>query len=133
MAGPTFVWEAYPAQLRERLTAKGKPHTKLLPDDCPARLKRWLQDEIDDYCKAHPELKRFSAHAFRKRAMTEAWRLNIHPEKSAIAFGCNARTMMEHYVAMGEVATSDEVLTAIAKVVQPQERRPDEQEKESAG
>jgi len=119
LAGQTYVWEAFPSQLLERLVTLGKPHTKLLPDFSPVRLKCWLQDEIDDYCKSYPGAKRFSAHAFRKRAMTEAWRLGIHPEKAAIAFGCNVKTMMTHYVAMDEIATADEVLTAIAKVVQP--------------
>ncbi len=132
LAGPAFVWEVFPTQLLERLVALDKPHTKLLPDFSPVRLKRWLQDEIDDYCKAHPDVKRFSAHAFRKRAMTEAWRLGIHPEKAAIAFGCGVRTMMAHYVAMDETATADEVLTAIAKVVQPQDGRQAQQEKEGA-
>lgn len=119
LAGPTYVWEKFPKQLLERLVTLGKSHNKLLPDFSPKRLKSWLQDEIDDYCKSHPEAKRFSAHAFRKRAMTEAWRLGIQPEKAAIAFGCNVKTMMTHYVAMDEIATADEVMTAIAPVVQP--------------
>jgi integrase len=119
LAGKSYVWEAFPTQLLERLVALGKCHNKLLPDFSPVRMKCWLQDEIDDYCKSHPDVKRFSAHAFRKRAMTEAWRLGIHPEKAAIAFGCNVKTMMAHYVHMDEVATSDEVLSAIAQVVQP--------------
>ncbi|MFO0798593.1 MAG: hypothetical protein U0804_14050 [Gemmataceae bacterium] len=68
-------------------------------------------------------MKLFSAHAFRKRAMTEPWRLGIHTEKAAIAFGCNVRTMMAHYVSMDETATADEVLNAIANVVQPNDGR----------
>lgn len=119
LAGPSYVWEAFPTQLADRLRALERPATKVLPDFSPKRLKWWLQDEIDDYCKAHPEVKRFSAHAFRKRAMTEAWRLGIHPEKAAIAFGCNVRTMMAHYVGLDETATADEVLKAIAEAVQP--------------
>src|SRR5262249_52185898 len=67
LAGPAHVWERFPAQLRGRLQALGRPHHKVLPEFSPARLKGWLQDEIDDYCKAHPEVQRFSAHAFRKR------------------------------------------------------------------
>lgn len=119
LAGPNFVWEKFPAQLQERLDANNKRHTKLLLEFSPVRLKRWLQDEIDDYCTTHPGVRRFSAHAFRKRAMTEAWRLGISPEKAAIAFGCSVKTMMTHYIAMDEVATSDEVLNAIAGTVQP--------------
>ena len=119
LAGPHFVWENFPTQLQERLDANNKRHTNLLLEFSPVRLKGWLQDEIDDYCTSHPGVRRFSAHAFRKRAMTEAWRLGISPEKAAIAFGCNVKTMMAHYIAMDEVATSDEVLNAIAGTVRP--------------
>lgn len=119
LAGPSYVWEQFPRQLVERLRELERPSTKVLLEFSPRRLKWWLQDEIDDYCKAHPEMKRFSAHAFRKRAMTEAWRLGINPEKAAIAFGCNVKTMMTHYIAMDEIAIADEVLKAIASTVQP--------------
>jgi integrase len=121
-AGPAYVWEKFPEQLRERLQALHRPHHKVLPDFSPARLKGWIQDEIDDYCKAHPEVKRFSAHGFRKRAMTQAWRLKIRPEEAAVAFGCNPRTMMAHYVSMDEVATADAVLKAVAEALDPRAR-----------
>jgi hypothetical protein len=119
VAGPTFVWEAFPAQLLERLTALGKLCRNVKPDFSPSRLKWWLQDEIADYCEAHPEVKRFSAHAFRKRAMTEAWRLDISLDKAAVAFGCNPSTMRAHYIAMEETAVADEVLSTIAGAVKP--------------
>lgn len=122
ISGPTYVWEAFPCELRERLKALERPWRKVQPQFSPKRLKWWLQDEIDDYCKAHPEVKRFSAHAFRKRAMTEAWRLGIPLEKAAIAFGCNPNTMRKHYIALDETATADEVLTAIAEVLRPGEQ-----------
>jgi site-specific recombinase XerD len=119
LAGPTYVWEAYSRQLLETLIAAGRPHHKVLPDFDPERLKGWLQDEIDDYCRSHPTVKRFSAHAFRKRAMTKAWQLGIRPEEAALAFGCNPKTMMAHYVAMDEQATSDAVLQAVADSLNP--------------
>lgn len=117
ISGKSFVWEKFPRELLERMTALKKSCNKLKPEFSPKRLKWWLQGEIDDYCKSHPEVERFSAHAFRKRAMTEAWRLGIQPEKAAIAFGCNVKTMMAHYIAMDEVATADEVLLAVAQAV----------------
>ena len=58
LAGRTYVWEAFPAQLRERLAALGKRSTRLRADFSPQRLKWWVQDEIADYCEAHPEVKR---------------------------------------------------------------------------
>jgi hypothetical protein len=117
LAGKTYVWQAFPSQLLERLVAQDKPHTKLLLDYSPNRLKHWLQDEIDTYCKTNADVKPFSAHAFRKRAMTEAWRRHIPPENAAIAFGCNVRTMMAHYVLLDEAVTSDEVFTTMAETI----------------
>jgi integrase len=132
LAGPTYVWQAFPSQLLERLKMFSRPHANLRPDFSPDRLKSWMQGEIADYCKAHPEVKRFSAHAFRKRAMTEAWRLDIPLEKAAVAFGCNPNTMRTHYIAMDELAIADEVLKTIAQVVQPNGGRIEQQEKEGA-
>jgi hypothetical protein len=55
------------------------------------------------------------AHDFRRRAMTEAWKLGL--PKAAVAFGCNPMTMRAHSIALDETAVSDEVLTAIAGTV----------------
>jgi integrase len=121
-AGPVWVWERFPDQLRERLEAQERMTRNVKPDFHPNRLKWWLQDEIDDYCKAHPTVQRFSAHAFRKRAITEAWKLGIPLEKAAVAFGCNPNTMRAHYIAMDETAVADEVLNAIAETVRLAQR-----------
>ena len=119
LAGPIYVWEVFPAQLVQKLTELEKPNGKLKRDFSPSRFRWWLQDEIDDYCKAHPTVKRFSAHAFRKRAMTEAYKLGIPLEKAAVAFGCNPNTMRQHYLALDKTAIADEVLTTIADAVKP--------------
>jgi hypothetical protein len=118
IAGPTYVWEKYAAQLIERRQALGKQTHMVSTDFAPARLKWWLQNELASYFKANPEAQRFTAHSFRKKAMTEAWRLGIPLEKAAVAFGCNPTTMRAHYIAMDETAIADEVLTAVAKVVE---------------
>jgi integrase len=118
IAGPSYVWEKYTAQLVERRKALGKQTHMVSTDFSPARLKWWLQNELANYFKANPEAKRFTAHSFRKKAMTEAWRLGIPMEKAAVAFGCNPTTMRAHYIAMDETAIADEVLTAVAKVVE---------------
>jgi integrase len=112
-AGATFLWEGYPAQLKARAEELGKTMRKLRPDFSPERLKWWLQDEIADYCEAHPEVERFSAHSFRKHAMTEAWKLKIEPQRAAIAYGCNVRTMMAHYVGLDEEAVAEAVMREV--------------------
>ena len=93
--------------MKERGDALEKPMTNLLPDFSPDRLKWCLQDEIAEYCEAHPEVKRFSAHSFRKHAMTEAWKLRIEPQRAAVAYGCNIRTMMAHYVALDQAKEAE--------------------------
>lgn len=118
IAGPTYVWERYTAELIERRKALGKQTHMVSKDFSPAWLKWWLQNELASYFKANPEAKRFTAHSFRKKAMTEAWRLGIPLEKAAVTFGCNPTTMRAHYIAMDETAIADEVLTAVARVVE---------------
>jgi site-specific recombinase XerC len=112
-AGQTWVWEKFPEQLRERLEARER-WSKYVKDFSPNRLKWWLQDELAEFNAAHPDRQRVKAHDFRRRAMTEAWKLGIPLEKAAVAFGCNPNTMRAHYIALDETAVADEVLTAIA-------------------
>ncbi len=112
-AGATFVWEGHPSQLKERAEALGKTMRNLRADFSPDRLQWWLQDEIADYCEAHPAVEHFSAHSFRKHAMTEAWKLKIEPQRAAIAYGCNVRTMMAHYVGMDEKAEAEAVMREV--------------------
>jgi hypothetical protein len=88
-------------------------------DFSPKRLKWWLQDELADFNAAHPDRQRIKAHDFRRRAMTEAWKLGIPLEKAAVAFGCNPNTMRAHYITLDETAVSDEVLNAIAGMMRP--------------
>ncbi|MBN9119494.1 MAG: site-specific integrase [Planctomycetes bacterium] len=115
LAGPTYLWEAYPQQLKTALRMGEKPDWKVLPDFNPERLKGWLQAQIADYCNAHLNLTRFSAHAFRKTARTQAWRLGIPVEQAAIAFGCNPTTMKKHYIALDETEISDDVFKKLAE------------------
>ena len=90
----------------------------------PDRRFWWIQDELDDDCKAHPKVKKFSPHSFRKKAMKETWRMGIGADRAAIAFGCSVRTMMTHYVSLDETAISDDVLLAIAPVLDPRRQIP---------
>jgi hypothetical protein len=62
----------------------------------------------------HPNLKQQATGDFRRRAMTEAWKLGIPLEKAAVAFVCGPNTIRAHYIALDETAVADEVLTAIA-------------------
>jgi integrase len=113
-AGPTWVWERFPAELRERLEARERWSKYVKLEFSPDRLKWWLQDELSEFNAANPNRQRIKAHDFRRRAMTEAWKLGISLEKAAVAFGCNPATMRAHYISLDETAIADEVLTAIA-------------------
>jgi len=117
-AGKVWVWERFPGELRQQLEAKEKNASKVIAEFSPDRLKWWMQDELADYNAAHPEQRRVKAHDFRRKAMTEAWRLGIPLEKAAVAFGCNPATMREHYIAMNDTEVADEVFRAIAGEIQ---------------
>jgi len=97
--GPTWLWEKYTTELRAfYLKRKRRDYFK---EFTPARLKRWLQNQITDYNdqnEGKPGFAPFTAHNFRDTAMTQAWDADIPVDKAAIAFGCNVETMKKHYI-----------------------------------
>lgn len=111
LAGPTFVWEKYSVQLRARQTRACAAAS--VGAYTPARLKRFLQNEISEYLKANPTVAPFSAHDFRRRAMTAAFLAGVSLDRASIAFGCNPTTMRAHYLALDEVDVADDVMAAV--------------------
>ncbi len=117
VAGPVFLWERHPAELRSILKAKGCPVHRLNPKFAPSRLYLWFENLMADYHRAFPDRERFGTHAFRKRAFTLAWQKGIDPNKASMAFGCGVDTMLKHYVDLDEQATSDEVMDTMMGVL----------------
>ena len=114
IAGPRYVWEAFPAQLRRAFDDRGwKRAGRVEPDFRPIRLKKWLQREKRTYLKRNPEAKLFKLHNLRGTAMTRAKEAGVSYEDAAVAFGCNPDTMRKHYIALDETAVSDRVMEAI--------------------
>jgi len=70
---------------------------------------RWIMTLFADFNADHRDAPRLKSHQLRKRAFTASWKAKIDPRKAAIAIGCNVDTMMRHYVALDEQATTDEV------------------------
>ena len=85
--------------------------------------------DIADYCESHPGVARCSAHSFRKHAMTEAWKLKIEPQRAAIAYGCNVRAMMAHYVGLDEAVAE----AVMSEVQQPAVREAADSHRKSRG
>lgn len=114
LAGPTWLWERYTEDLRA--IYRGRKRRGYVKDFTPARLKRWLQDQVTDYNAANkdtPGFVSFTAHNFRDTAMTQAWDANIPVDKAAIAFGCNVETMKKHYIRKDRLAEADAVFARI--------------------
>ena len=117
LAGPTFLWERYAEQLREFHRQKGNNHhAKCVRDFSPARLKRFLQKEVAEFCRTHPKARPFTIHDFRGTAMSTAKMAGASYDEAAITFGCHPETMRRHYLVMDEVAISDAVLDRIQRV-----------------
>ena len=112
-AGITYLWQNHPKQLKPILKAKARTFHRLQDRFSPERLYRWVEGLFEDYHAAHPDKGDVKSHGFRKRRFTEAWEANINPHKAAIALGCNVQTMMKHYVALDEQATTDEVFAVL--------------------
>jgi hypothetical protein len=97
---------------------------QLRTDFDPRRLYHWIESLFIDYANANPDRQRITSHMLRKRAFTAAWEAGIDPRKAAIAIGCNADTMMKHYVKMDEQATTDEVMGALSSKLAVPTARP---------
>ncbi|QEG30119.1 hypothetical protein GobsT_49200 [Gemmata obscuriglobus] len=72
-------------------------------------------NEVYRLSKAHPDRPKIHSHQLRKRAFTVAWRAGIDVRKAAIAIGCNADTVMRHYVKLDEQQVTDEVMRQLAE------------------
>ena len=107
--GPGHLWESYPVGLKAVLERKSWPTHQLKLAFSPMRMVGWVMTIFADYNSDHPNAPRLKSHQLRKRAFTASWEKKIDPRKAAIAIGCNVDTMMKHYVALDEQATTDEV------------------------
>jgi integrase len=114
-AGPIFLFERFPDQLRDLLLERGHPHHARcvrFPYD-PERLVGWVQDRVVEFRKAHPEIPRFKLHNLRGTAMSRARQGGASYDEAAVAFGCNPETMRRHYEKLDEVAISDAVMDRV--------------------
>lgn len=114
LGGRVFVWERYSEQLRAIYASrKLKCVVKVFT---PARLRRFIQNEVVEYCqskKADPDFRSFTAHDFRGTAMSKAVTSGATVDQAALAFGCHAETMKKHYLKLEEQDISDAVLDRI--------------------
>jgi hypothetical protein len=117
IAGPVFVFERFPDQLRDLLMDRGRPHHAKcvkFPFD-PGCLVNWLQDRLVEFRKSHSEIPRFKLHNLRGTAMSRAKEAGVSYDEAAIAFGCHAETMRKHYVKLDETAISDAVMDRVQR------------------
>jgi len=111
--GPNYLWESYPVGLKAVLERKSWPTHQLKLDFNPMRMVGWIMTIFADYNGDHPKAPKLKSHQLRKRAFTASWEKKIDPRKAAIAIGCNVDTMMKHYIALDEQATTDEVFAEL--------------------
>jgi len=112
--GPKYLWQSYPAGIKAAVKKLGCPTHRIKPDFVPKRLYHWIETLFIDYGDANPDRPAIHSHQLRKRAFTAAWESGIDPRKAAIAIGCNADTVMRHYVKLDEQAVTDEVMGQLA-------------------
>lgn len=112
--GPKYLWESYPAGIKEAVKKMGYPAHRIKSDFVPQRLYHWIETLFLDYGAANPDRPPIHSHQLRKRAFTAAWESGIDPRKAAIAIGCNPDTVMKHYVRLDEQAVTDEVMGKLA-------------------
>lgn len=115
--GPAYLWERYPAELREATARRGAPTHRLNPEFSPRRLYLWVVALMQDYQKQTG--RHLSSHDFRRAAFTRAAEKDIHPKRAAVAFDVTAETMMRYYTATEKKRTADEVLGGLAEDLLP--------------
>jgi len=114
-AGPTYVFEGFSEQLRGIYKRRGESaHAKTVKAYTPARLKRWIQDEVKLYFTTTGK-ERFKLHNLRATAMTRAREAGIPVDDAAVAFGCNPATMKQYYLAPDEEAIADSVFDRLGQ------------------
>ncbi len=113
--GPTFLWESYPAAVKEAVRKMGCPAHRIKPDFVPKRFYHWIETLFIDYGEANPDKPPIHSYQLRERAFTAAWESGIDPRKVAIAIGCNPDTVMRHYVRLDEQVVTDEVMGQLAE------------------
>lgn len=107
--GKVWLWEGYLTGLKVALDEKGFPSHQLNPVFSPQRLYYWVETLFSDYRKAFKDRPVLTTHMFRRRAFTMAWEAGIDARRASIAYGCNADTLMQHYVSLDEQAVTDDV------------------------
>ncbi len=112
--GARYLWESYPQGLKAAVAKMGCPTHRIKSDFVPSRLYHWIETLFIDYGEANPDRPKIHSHQLRKRAFTAAWESGIDPRKAAIAIGCNADTVMKHYVKLDEQQVTDEVMKKLA-------------------
>jgi hypothetical protein len=113
IAGPSYLWQHYPTQLRDNLKARGWPAHQLRLDFDPARMAAWVMTLFADYHEDHPDRPRITSHQFRKKAFTDAYRAGVPLDAAAIAFGCDPTTIRGHYLGVSEAEIADSVFAKL--------------------
>ena len=114
LAGRKFAWERYSEQLRA--INKARKAKGFVKEFTPARLRRFLQNEIIEYRQANkddPAFRSFTAHDFRGTAMSKAVTAGATLDQASLAFGCHPETMKRHYLTLQEQDIADGVFDRI--------------------
>jgi hypothetical protein len=114
LAGPRYVFESFSEQLRAFHRGRGRhDHAASVRDYAPHRLVSWLEDEVEKFRTAHPEVRKFKLHNFRGTSMSRAKTAGVSYDEAAVAYGCHPETMRKHYIDLDETRISDSVFDRI--------------------
>jgi integrase len=107
--GETFLWERYPAELKQYV--RGTSKHQVILEFSHRRLYTWIVALLRDYQTQTG--RDLSSHDFRKAAFTRAAEADIHPKRAAVAFDVTPETMLKYYTATEKKRTADEVLSEL--------------------
>jgi integrase len=117
--GRTYLWEGYPAGLRDATIRRGNPVHRLNPEFSARRLYLWVVALMQDYQRETGSS--LSSHDFRRAAFTRAAEKDVNPKLASVAFDVTPETMMKYYTAAEKKKTADDVLGRLADDLLPRQ------------
>ncbi len=115
LAGPAYLWEHFPADLKRFRPSKNRPSGSFDP-----MTVYWVVGNVfREYAEAHPDRPRLSPHSFRRRAITLVATATQSVDATAQAIGLNPSTARGYYLDAQRAFDADEVFRRAAGLLIP--------------
>lgn len=116
VAGPTFLWENFYADIRQH-----RPGRNAIPTAFnPATVYNVIANIFREYSDGHPDRPRMTPHALRRRAITQTViELDGNLDAAAQAIGINPQTARTYYLDSERAFSTDQTFRKVGESLLP--------------